>query len=61
MSALDQLTALTDHLPEAPGVPDLEQVATAVRAAAAEGATPDDIAAAGRLSVRHVLRLLAAP
>ncbi|MFD6090953.1 hypothetical protein ACFWGN_02400 [Oerskovia sp. NPDC060338] len=58
-SALAVLSALAADLPEAPGERDLGPVAEAVFAAAEAGASPDQIAVAGRLSVRWVLGLLA--
>lgn len=58
-TALDRLAALAARLPQAPDAQDLAHVARAVRSAADDGATPDEIAAVGHLSLHHVLRLLA--
>lgn len=57
-TALARLAALTSDLPEAPDRHVLEPVAEAVRAAASAGASPDEIAVAGCLSVAWVGVLL---
>ncbi|MFF3063482.1 hypothetical protein ACFVQ3_02890 [Oerskovia sp. NPDC057915] len=60
-TALDRLSALAADLPGVPGPGELERVAAVVRAAAHEGALPDEIAAVGHLSVRWVEALLGDP
>lgn len=57
-TALDRLAGLTAALPEVPSPQEVGRVVAAVRAAALDGASTDQIAAVGHLSVRWVGALL---
>ncbi|MNW68425.1 hypothetical protein [Oerskovia sp. USHLN155] len=57
-TALDRLAGLTADLPEVPSPQEVERVVAAVRAAVLDGASTDQIATVGHLSVRWVEELL---